>query len=277
MLALYKLMKFIFRYFIPPRLRYPLVRLIGRVVCRFNRARRQVIEGNLTPLVGAPRAKEMAPVLLGNFLMTAVDFFCKRPRLWQDVTQEGWERVEAVYQETRRVMLVTAHLGHWELGISCLVKKGVPVTGVYAPYTDDAIVEWIMGHRDPRVEWIPTAPGAAESCIAAVEQGRMLGMVADIPFGEKGRSITIAGHTARLPVGPWLIAVRAKATVFPAFIIRQSPGRYRMVIHEPINPSIGTLTRQIKRMQAVYQQHLEFYLQHYPEQWGVLVPFWNHS
>ena len=42
-------------------------------------------------------------------------------------------------------------------------------------------------------------------------QRRILCIAADIPFGEQGRRVTIAGHTARLPFGPWSIALRANA------------------------------------------------------------------
>lgn len=275
MLALYKVLKFIFRYLVPGPLRYPFVRLIARGVIRFNRARREVLIGNLTPLVGKEKARALAPVVMGNFLMTAVDFFCASRTLPQEVQTENWSLLTRTYEKTKRVVMVTAHLGHWELGISCLVEKGYPVTGVYATYTDDAIVNWILSHRNPKVEWIPTHPGAAESCVAAIEKGRVLGMVADIPYGEEGRRVQIAGRWTRLPIGPWVIAVRAKATIIPAFIIRTGPGTYRAILHEPIRPGKGSLGTQIAEMQRLYAQYLESYLRTYPQQWGVLAPFWN--
>jgi KDO2-lipid IV(A) lauroyltransferase len=109
----------------------------------------------------------------------------------------------------------------------------------------------------------------------ALSRSRIVGIVADIPFGEKGRRVTLAGTSAHLPLGPWAIAVRARATVMPAFIIRETPGRYRLIMHEPIVPGEGSFRRQMERMQDVYLGHLEHYLQRYPEQWGVLQPFWD--
>lgn len=275
MLTLYKFLKFLFRHIIPKSLRYPLVRAIAYGVCLFNAPRRRVIVGNLTPIVGPKRACAMAPKLLGNFLMTAVDFFCPRGNLTQETVIHNWSVFEKTYRKTHRVMLVTAHLGNWELGISCLVDKGYSVAGVYAPYRKDAIVQWILSHRNSDVEWIPSTRGAAEACLAAVQKGRVLGMVGDIPFGEKGRRVQIAGHTARLPLGPWAIAVRAQAVVLPAFIIREAPGRYRGIIHDPIIPPGGSLRRQIENMQEIYRSYLERYIQTYPTQWGVLQPFWE--
>jgi len=248
---------------------------MARGVCFLNRPRRQIIIQNLTPVVGADRAAFLAPRLLGNFSMTAVDFFCPRRNLAVGIKEENWSFVEKAHRKSKKVMLVTAHIGNWELGISYLVEKGYAVSGVYAPYREDEVVRWIMAHRKPEVEWIPSTRGAMDACIAALEAGRLLGMVADIRFGEKGHRVQMCGARAHLPLGPWAIASRARATVIPAFILREWPGQYRVVFHDPILPREGSFRRQMEDMQEIYRQHLESALQKYPEQWGVLQPFWD--
>jgi lauroyl/myristoyl acyltransferase len=275
MLVYYKFLKFCFRYVVPSPWRYPLARWIARVDCRLNRRRRDVLVGNLTPLVGGGAAPKLAPQMLGNFCMTAVDFFCAPPDLPRRVHFNDWPLLERIYRETKRVMLVTAHVGHWEIGISCVVEKGYPMAGVYAPYREDAVVQWILSHRNANVEWIPATPGAAEHCVGAIKKGRVLGMVADIPFGERGRRVWFHGHAARLPIGPWAIAALARATVIPTFIIRRAPGEYRGTFHAPIRPVAGSLREQIVQAQDIYIKHLEYYLNSYPTQWGVLQPFWE--
>jgi KDO2-lipid IV(A) lauroyltransferase len=275
MLIVYQIAKFVFRYIIPARWHYPLVRFIARIVIANNPARRGVIVGNLTPLIGKERAQALAPVLLGNFLMTAVDFFCPPRNLVRNVVLENWSTLERTYRKTRRMIAVTAHLGHWEMGISCLADKRFAIAGVYAPYRDDDIVRWIMSHRNPDVEWIPATRGAAEACIDALQKGRVVGIVGDIPFGEKGRRVMFDAGPAHLPLGPWAIAVRARATVVPAFIVRERPGHYRLTVHDPIVPGEGSFRRQMEQMQDAFKIHLESYLKKYPEQWGVLQPFWD--
>jgi KDO2-lipid IV(A) lauroyltransferase len=274
-LSIYKILKFIFRHVIPGPFRYPLARGIARGVCLVNRSRRRIIVDNLTPVVGAQAAARLAPKLLGNFSMTAVDFFCPRQNLARSIIEENWSVVEKVYRRSKKVMLVTAHLGNWELGISYLVEKGYAVSGVYAPYREDDVVRWIMKHRKPDVEWIPSTRGAMEACIQALERGRLLGMVADVPFGEKGHRVRICGASTHLPLGPWAIASRARATVIPAFIVREEPGQYRVIFKDPILPREGSLRKQMESMQEIYRAHLEQYLCKVPEQWGVLQPFWD--
>jgi KDO2-lipid IV(A) lauroyltransferase len=275
MLSVYKILKFTFRYLIPDAWRYPLARAIARGICFFNRSRRCVIIGNLTPVVGQEEARRLAPVLLGQFSMTSVDFFCPKHNLAARMKAENWPAVDKAYRRSKRVVFLTAHLGNWELGISYLVEKGFSVACVYAPYRNDETVRWIMGHRNPEVEWIPSTRGAAAASVDALERGKVLGMAADIPFGEKGHRVRICGVPTHLPLGPWAIASRARATVIPSFILRESPGQYRIIFHDPIPPREGSLRRQMEESQDIYRGHLEHYLRTTPEQWGVLQPFWD--
>jgi Kdo2-lipid IVA lauroyltransferase/acyltransferase len=274
-LSIYKLVKFIFRHVIPDALRYPAARGLARLVCLCDRRRRRVLIQNLTPIVGPAKAPALAPRLLGHFSMTAVDFFCPRRNLARDIHEENASVIEKAYRRSKKVIVLTAHLGNWELGMSYLMEKGFSMAGVYAPYREDEVVSWIMRHRNPDVEWIPAARGAAQACVNALERGRLLGMVADVPYGEKGRRARISGAWTRLPLGPWAIASRARATVIPGFVLRERPGQYRIVFHDPILPREGTFRKQIEETQEIYRQHLEHYLTTYPEQWGVLQPFWE--
>jgi lauroyl/myristoyl acyltransferase len=275
MLKAYKFAKFVFRHIIPSRSRYAAARGTARLIMTFNPQRRAVIENNLRVLVGEKRARELTPVVFGNFLMTAVDFFCPRKSLLTNVRRENWHVLDKAWRKSRRVMLVTAHVGNWELGITTLVDSGYSVAGVYAPYREDEVVQWILAHRNTDVEWIPAVRGAAEACIDALRRGRLVGMVADIPFGERGRKVSIAGRHTRLPLGPWAIASKADATVIPAFIIRESPGRYRVTMHDPIHPPEGSFRHRVETMQDAFRAHLEKALQEHPEQWGVLQNFWE--
>jgi len=275
MLSIYKFLKFTFRHLVPDSLRYPLARAIARGICFINRSRREIIIGNLTPVVGPEKARRLAPDLLGHFAMTSVDFFCPNRNLAVRMKAENWPAVDKAYRHSKKLIFVTAHLGNWELGISYLVEKGFAVACVYAPYRNDETVRWIMGHRNPEVEWIPSTRGAAAACVSALERGKVLGMAADIPFGEKGHRVSLCGASAHLPLGPWAIASRARATVIPSFIVRESPGQYRIIFHDPIPPHEGSLRRQMEESQNIFRTHLEHYLRTLPEQWGVLQRFWD--
>jgi KDO2-lipid IV(A) lauroyltransferase len=256
-------------------LRYPLARGLGRLAYRLHPSLRHVIVHNLTFLVGPERAKNMAPELLANFAMTSVDFFCFRNSPVQHLREENTDVLQKCMQASKKVIVVTAHLGSWEMGISYLARKGYPMTAVYATYREEKIVRWIMGHRDPSVQWVSNTTGAIDACVQALERGRVLGMVADLPFGEKGRRVRIANGHTHMPLGPWAIASRAGAAVIPGFVLRETPGQYRIQFYPPFLPAEGSFRHQMETLQDQYRDVLEKYLLKYPEQWGVLQPFWD--
>src|SRR5262249_22318148 len=153
---------------LPEKIRYPLARFFAHIVCLLSTRRRHILQANLTPIVGAQSAKSFAPRMLGNFSMTAVEFFCPRRDPMRGTKEENYSASEKAYRRHKKVMVVTAHIGNWELGMTYLIHKGFSMAGVYAPYREDEVVHWIMNHRNPEVEWIAAARGAAEACLNAL-------------------------------------------------------------------------------------------------------------
>ncbi len=277
MLFLYQSLQFIFKYAIPSAARYKTARILARLVYGLNFSRRQVLVRNLEPLVGPTRAKVVAPQLLANFAMTSVDFFCPRGELLRNLQVDHAEIVDTTLKRFKKVILVTAHIGNWELGMNYLFNKGYPMTGLYALYREDSVVRWILGQREKSVQWIPASRGAAQDCLQALENGRLLALAADIPFGEKGRLVPLAKGWTRMPLGPWFVAARAQAAVIPGFILRQRPGFYRLTFYDPILPASGLLRREVLRMQDHFRVQFERALLINPEQWGVLHPYWERT
>jgi KDO2-lipid IV(A) lauroyltransferase len=273
----YRLTVWCFSHLIPKRFRYASARFFARVVFLIHRPLRRILQDNLTPLIGADQAERIAPRVLMNFAETAVDFFSGSAEVRDRLEIENGGRLAEVYRSGTPVMAVTAHWGHWEMGPTCLTDRGYPVSSLYSPFADPHIDRWMKAYRDPRMDWVPVGAGAPYRCFKALEQRRIVGMVADIPFGEEGQRVSIKGQNVRLPLGPWIRRARAKATVFPCFIMRKKTGTYQTLIHDPIRPGAGPPKLEIQRMLADYVRHLEYYLTHYPEQWGVLAPFWERS
>ncbi len=247
--------------------------LLAKVVLWFRPEQKSFLIGNLTPLLG-PRAPEVAPRVLGHVFTNTYDFLFRSRALQAALNVEGFEHVEAAYRSSGRVMLVTAHFGHWELGLPRLVANGYAVAGLYAPFENSFWARWIHTRRDPRIEWIRAVPGAARQAEQALEARKVLGIVADLPFGESGETVSIAGHRARLAMGPWLLAARTQAIVIPGFILREPSGNYRIIYHPPLCKEGKDARAQAQSYLSQYADLLSSYLLRTPEQWGVLQPFW---
>ena len=79
-----------------------------------------------------------------------------------------------------------------------------------------------------------------KACINALERlGGSLGMVADIPFGEKGHRVSLCGSWTRRLLCWGHGGDRRPRTRHGhpyGFVLREKPGQYRIVFHDPILP-----------------------------------------
>ncbi len=274
-LTLLRLLQFLFCRFVPAAWRYPLARRIAYAICALQPKRRHLLEKNLSPLIGPNEAIRQAPAMLAHFFFNEVDFFCTPKEVEKNSFFDGLEHLEAAWRDRKRVIVITAHLGHWELGTSMIVNQGYPVTALYAAFPPGSAGEWVHRQRDPRVHWQLAVPGASQSLQKALEGGRLVCLLGDLPFGETGEPILMAGHTTRLPLGPWHLALRTQATIVPGFVLRDAPGHYRVKLFTPLKTGTGTLQERTEFYRTQYRDLLEIFLRKYPDQWGVLQPFWE--
>lgn len=235
--------------------------------------RRRVFTHHLLPLTGS-EAYRLAPVALGQFLQTACDFFCP-PTSWKNrIETVGIDKLDEAYRRYGRLILLTAHVGHWELAAHVAVERGYPFAALYQPFKDPMITRWILRARDPRVEWIPVDGSAFATCRKALAKGKILGIVADVPFGEKGSRLPFLGRDVMFPRGPMLLAAETGTPMLPAFLVRQRPGYYRTVFGPLLAPQERT-PQEIQRLQRAFVQELEEILRQFPTQWGLLEPFFQ--
>ena len=74
-------------------------------------------------------------------------------------------------------------------------------------------------------------------------------------------------------MGPALLAVRAKALIWPVALMREG-GNYVFHLQEPLDTTTleGTRDEQVKTAAAFYTQAIENFVRECPEQW-----FWMHD
>ena len=99
-------------------------------------------------------------------------------------------------------------------------------------------------------------------------------MLGDQPFGEDGGWVTVCGKPMRFPRGPVLFAARSSAPVLPGFALLEKPGRYRVVVEEPLWAEGAAAVQILLDKMA---QVLGKYLAQHAEQWYCFEPVWEGS
>ena len=237
-----------------------------------------IVQRNLTLALGRPvdATSPLVREVFRNFGRYFIEFFRGHrilPHL--ELQIEGRHHLAAAAAPGRGVILLSAHLGNWELlGAVIVWHLGVPLSAVALPH-EDTRVDGLFNRQRARcgIEVIPLGEHAATSCLRALRRGRFLGLLGDREFGETGIPVSVFGRLARLPRGPALLSVRAQAPMVPIFMLREGVWRFRIDIEPPIWPC-GHITddSSLQELMVSYAAALERSIHRAPTQWLLFRP-----
>jgi KDO2-lipid IV(A) lauroyltransferase len=172
------------------------------------------------------------------------------------------------------LVLVTAHLGNYELAGSYLASYRLPV---------HAVVEDIPGHtssyeRIRRSFGMGTVSYAdIQGMIRILRSGGILVMLADRDLSSNGVTVDFGKGKRKVPVGPAMLALRTGARLQTGYLVlERQAGKYRCVI----NPCFevereGSLKRRIEITTRGITERLVAAIRAYPDQWFVFQDEWN--
>ncbi|MDF2566394.1 MAG: lipid biosynthesis acyltransferase, partial [Massilibacillus sp.] len=110
----------------------------------------------------------------------------------------------------------------------------------------------------------------------ALKKGKSLGFLADQDAGPSGAFIDFLGKPASTPLGPAVFAKRFKSPVVPCFIIRQSDGKHKVLIHEPLYyQDNGNEEQDLYDFTVKLTRIIENTIKEYPTQWLWFQKRWN--
>ncbi len=262
-----------------------------RLASIYYRLRPKYLEAaraNLSIILGRPagaaEVREKAFAMVCSHFDAWVDFlhFATRPpeesgRLIESV--EGYSRIVEGRRRGKGVVLLTAHLGNWEVGGLMLAEVKQPIHVVLVPDIFPGVeqerrrLHARCGVTEIRVDKsiVPTL-----AVLRVLEGNGIVAMQGDRDFDNTGVPATFFGREAYFPRGPLRVAMASGAVALPAFIVRVPDGRYRAVVEEPLEIETGgerdaAFRKNLERYVAI----LERYVREYPEQWYCFYPFWD--
>lgn len=186
---------------------------------------------------------------------------------------EGVEHLHAAMQAHGRVLLLTAHLGNWE--ILCAAHRltdyglSVVVRPLDAPWLDAVAARL---RRRTGVDLIDKR-GALRPVLEALRRGRMVGILMDQNAARReGVFVNFFGHPASTSRSIALLAVRTGAPIVPAFA-RRAGGAHTVIIRPALPfPVSNDPETAIVELTARCTAQIESAIREAPEQW-----LWSHD
>jgi len=161
------------------------------------------------------------------------------------------------FAKGRGVILVTGHIGNWELGALFFARHGFKINVVTIPEGRERI-DSIRGayrmRQDIRTIVVDGSPFSSLEIVAALRRGEIVAMLVDRWEGTDGVPAKFFGADHRFPRGPFVLSRATGAPILPAFILRDGSG-YRGVVDPPFfmeepedEPGARRLSASLERM-----------------------------
>lgn len=256
--------------------------LLGRLAYAVGGRTRERAADRIAAVLGceAGEARRTCRLMYRNFAFGLVDLMIfggwRRRYLERVLRVEGFERVERAIAEGGVVGL-TGHLSNWELMGGYVARRlgGIAVlaTVAYDENFNRAVVNW---RRRLGVRTIyRTEPAAVP--LRWLRDGNFLGILADQNIASlPSVTVDFLGRPARTPVGPALLARRARVPIIPMFVVRERDHTYRMVVERPVVPSGAKNVKQaLAEDTEAWSKAVARWVRRYPEQWVWVHDRWR--
>jgi KDO2-lipid IV(A) lauroyltransferase len=185
----------------------------------------------------------------------------------------GLEHLRAAVERHGRALLLTAHLGNWELLTLAPALTGYPLTVVARALDSARLDAWADRLRRTAGVEVVDKRAAVRPILAALRRGRLVGVLLDQNASRReGVFVPFFGRLASTSRAMAVLALRTGTPVVPAFTRRVAPGWHEITIHPPLAPPAADAGDPVTALTAQCTAAIERAVRATPEQW-----LWAHD
>jgi Kdo2-lipid IVA lauroyltransferase/acyltransferase len=186
------------------------------------------------------------------------------------VVYEGLENYLSAVAEGRGVILLTGHIGAWELSVYAHSIYGHPMSFL-ARRVDNPLVERLAeSYRARYGNRSIDKIGSVREVLKTLKSGGVVGILADLNTSrEEGVFCDFFGVEACATAGVATLALRTGAVVLPGYLIWDEKARIHRLHFEPPVETIdtGNQKEDVIANTARYAKVLESIIRRHPDQW----------
>src|ERR1041385_8770527 len=197
---------------------------------------------------------------------TAILPYCTRTEIIELFAEvEGWSIVEERIARGNGLIVVTGHLGNWELGGAYLAARGVAVSAVARHVANPLVDRYLTRTRERIGMDVIHDEVAVRRVPRSLRAGRAVAFLVDqAAIGLASTWVPFFGRLAKTPRGPAVFALRLDAPVVFGGVCRLPGGRSRLSF-EPVDvTTTGNLDADVDAIVAAYTAVLESHVRKDP-------------
>jgi len=258
---------------------------VGRFLFRFVPLRRKVVLANLERVFGATLSKDeiarLAAAHYGHLWHLAGEFlrfrFLSQARKLAQVRVENVEAFVRAYEQGKGVLVLTGHLGNWEVATIAAIGQFPHMHGKFHFVRRAIKPQWLdrlVTRRFNRAGFgVFGKRGSLDAMLERLARNEVIVFPFDQHAGPPdGIAVELFGHPAWTFKSLAIIALATGAPVVPATGWREPGGGHVLRFEEPLAPIEHENTSEAIRLNTrAYNRALERLILRHPEQW-----YWVH-
>lgn len=192
------------------------------------------------------------------------------------VSIEGRGILDGELAKGRGVIVVTGHIGNWELMPVTLRIKGYAGAVIGRRIYFDRYDGYLNSLRKVHGVEIIYRDDSPRKILKVLKSNGVLGIVADQDVDSvDGVFVEFFGRSAYTPLGPVALAKATGASLIPAFMIREGHG-HKLIFEKPVE-LIDTGNKDADGAENTkrWSNVVEAYIRKYPEQWVWMHRRWK--
>ncbi len=218
---------------------------VGRLMHRFDARHRQRARESI-----ARCFPEMTDAQVDDLVLKSFEHFVQllievihTPRMlhgeswYRHVRYQNIAPVIELLNANKPVLLLTGHLGNWEVLGYVMALLGFPVHAIARPLDNPLLNDWLLGIREQTGMSIITKWNATDRMVELLNAGQPLGFIADQNAGDKGIFVPFFGRLASTYKSIGLLAMNQNAPIACGCAQRIGDGyNYQLVTQDIIYP-----------------------------------------
>jgi KDO2-lipid IV(A) lauroyltransferase len=201
--------------------------------------------------------------------------FCQMPGYTAQQAQsfiryEGLEHYLAARAQGKGVLILTGHLGAWELSSFYHSLMGYPMS-IVIRRLDNPLVDNLVNHiRCLHGNQVLHKDDFARGLLGSMRRGETVGILMDTNMTPpQGAFVDFFGHSACTGSGMARVAMKTGATVLPGFLLwEEATQQYVLRFGAPLTlPTSENGEADVLAHTALFTKVIEDYIRQYPDQW----------
>ncbi len=257
-------------------------RFLGWIAYNLDIRHRRIVRSNLHfthPQWSPQRIRKLSKRIFQSagvtFLEVCQASCLSKTDILRNIQLKGEENLQKAMSGNKGIILISAHLGNWEMAnlfLSSYLQS--PLVMVARKIQSKVLHQWVYGLRSRFGNIILDKKNAMSHMKKTLRQGRMLGLLIDQGTSRgEGVEVKFFGRTVTATPAAALLARRYDCPVLPVYCVREADGELVLIIEPPLAlKKTKNLRDDLQENTQIMNHDIEKAIRAYPEQW-----FWFHK